>query len=69
MQGAQNLRREAYSQVRRNDEGEVQRSRWTFCETIKIIDIKVVYSKNASNLVSCVMGKSFRIVLWIGDLD
>jgi len=34
MQGAQNLRREAYLQVRRNDEGEVQRSRWTFYETI-----------------------------------
>jgi hypothetical protein len=35
MQGAQNLRREAYLEVRRNDEGEVQRGRWTFYETIK----------------------------------
>jgi hypothetical protein len=35
MQGAQKLRSEAYLQVRRNDEGEVQRSRWTFYETIK----------------------------------
>jgi hypothetical protein len=34
MQGAQNLRREAYLQVRRNDEGEAQRHRWTFYETI-----------------------------------
>ena len=34
MQGAQNLRSAAYSQVRRNDEGEVQRRRWTFYETI-----------------------------------
>jgi hypothetical protein len=36
MQGAQNLRREAYLQVHRNDESEVQRSRWTFYETITI---------------------------------
>ena len=30
MQGAQNLRSEAYLLVRRNDEGEAQRRRWTF---------------------------------------
>jgi hypothetical protein len=35
MQGAQKLRSEAYLWVRRNDEGEVQRRRWTFYETIK----------------------------------
>ena len=36
MQGAQNLRSEAYLPVRCNDEGEAQRRRWTFYETIKI---------------------------------
>jgi hypothetical protein len=35
MQDAQNLRSEAYLLVRCNDEGEAQRSRWTFYETIK----------------------------------
>jgi hypothetical protein len=35
MQGAQNLRSEAYLRVRCNDEGEAQRRRWTFYETIK----------------------------------
>jgi hypothetical protein len=35
MQGAQKLRSEAHSQVRRNDEVAAQRSRWTFYETIK----------------------------------
>ena len=34
MQGAQNLRSEAYLLVRCNDEGEAQRRRWTFYETI-----------------------------------
>jgi hypothetical protein len=34
MQGAQKLRSEAHLQVRRNDEGEAQRRRWTFYETI-----------------------------------
>jgi len=34
MQGAQNLRSEAYLKVRCNDEGEAQRRRWTFYETI-----------------------------------
>jgi len=36
MQGAQNLRSEAYLQVRCNDEGETQRRRWTFYETIML---------------------------------
>jgi hypothetical protein len=36
MQGAQKLRSEAHFQVRRNDEGEAQRRRWTFYETINI---------------------------------
>jgi hypothetical protein len=35
MQGAQELRSEAHLQVRRNDEVEAQRSRWTFYEAIK----------------------------------
>ena len=35
MQGAQNLRSEAYLAVRCNDEGEAQRRRWTFYEAIK----------------------------------
>jgi hypothetical protein len=35
MQGAQKLRSEAHLWVRRNDEVEAQRSRWTFYETIK----------------------------------
>jgi len=35
MQGAQKLRSEAHLQVRRNDEVEAQRSRWTFYEAIK----------------------------------
>jgi hypothetical protein len=34
MQGAQKLRSEAHLQVRRNDEVEAQRRRWTFYETI-----------------------------------
>ena len=34
MQGAQNLRSEAYLLVRCNDEGEAQRGRWTFYEAI-----------------------------------
>ena len=34
MQGAQNLRSEAYLPERCNDEGEAQRRRWTFCEAI-----------------------------------
>ena len=34
MQGAQNLRSEAHLLVRCNDEGEAQRRRWTFYETI-----------------------------------
>jgi hypothetical protein len=37
MQGAQKLRSEAHLQVRRNDEVEAQRSRWTFSETIELI--------------------------------
>jgi hypothetical protein len=39
MQGAQKLRREAHLRVRRNDEVEAQRSRWTFYETINIDDL------------------------------
>ena len=39
MQGAQNLRSEAYLAVRRNDEGEAQRRRWTFYEAIKSDDL------------------------------
>jgi hypothetical protein len=35
MQGAQKLRNEAHLWVRRNDEVEAQRRRWTFYETIK----------------------------------
>ena len=34
MQGAQKLRSEAHSQVRRSDEVKAQRRRWTFYETI-----------------------------------
>jgi hypothetical protein len=34
MQGVQKLWSEAHLQVRRNDEVEAQRSRWTFYETI-----------------------------------
>ena len=36
MQGAQFLRSEAYLAVRRNDEGEAQRRRWTFYEAITL---------------------------------
>ncbi len=36
MQGAQNLRSEAYLKVRRNDEGEAQRRRWIFYEAINM---------------------------------
>jgi hypothetical protein len=36
MQGAQNLRSEAYWQVRRNDEGEAQRRRSAFYEAIMV---------------------------------
>jgi len=34
MQGAQKLRSEAHIWMRRNDEVEAQRRRWTFYETI-----------------------------------
>jgi hypothetical protein len=34
MQGAQKLRSEAHLRVRRSDEVEAQRRRWTFYETI-----------------------------------
>jgi hypothetical protein len=34
MQGAQKLRREAHLRVRRNDEVEAQRRRWTFYKAI-----------------------------------
>jgi len=37
MQGAQKLRSEAHLRVRRNDEVEAQRRRWTFYETIKAV--------------------------------
>ena len=45
MQGAQKLRSEAHLRVRRNDEVEAQRRRWTFYETIifhrqKLIDVE-----------------------------
>jgi hypothetical protein len=36
MQGAQKLRSEAHLRVRRNDEVEAQRRRWTFYEVIKM---------------------------------
>jgi len=36
MQGAQKLRSEAHLQVRRSDEAEEQRRRWTFYEAIKV---------------------------------
>jgi hypothetical protein len=35
MQGAQKLRSEAHLRVRRSDEVEAQRRRWTFYEVIK----------------------------------
>jgi hypothetical protein len=35
MQGAQKLRSDEHLQLRRNDEVEAQRRRWTFYETIK----------------------------------
>jgi hypothetical protein len=35
-QGAQRRRSEAYFSVRRNDEGDAQRSIWTFCEAVRI---------------------------------
>jgi len=44
MQGAQNLRREAHLRVRRNDEVEAQRRRWTFYETIIIGTTSVRYA-------------------------
>jgi hypothetical protein len=40
MQGAQKLRREAHDQVRRKDEVEAQRRRWTFYEAIKTSSAK-----------------------------
>jgi len=36
MQGAQKLRSEAHLRVRRNDEVEAQRRRWTFYEAISL---------------------------------
>jgi len=36
LQGAQKLRSEAHLHVRRSDEVEAQRRRWTFYETIRI---------------------------------
>jgi hypothetical protein len=40
MQGAQKLRSEAHSQVRRSDEVEAQRRRWIFYEAIKIFALR-----------------------------
>ena len=43
MPGAQNLRSEAYLPVRRNDEGEAQRRRWTFYEAINNLNPFILY--------------------------
>jgi acyl-CoA thioester hydrolase len=40
MQGAQKLRSEAHLRVRRSDEVEAERSRWTFYEVIKVEKMK-----------------------------
>jgi hypothetical protein len=54
MQGAQNVRSEAYLQVRRNDEGEAQRRRWTFYEAIKIrVDIVLKERQHISEKEGC----------------
>jgi len=46
MQGARKLRSEAHLQVRRNDEVEAQRRRWTFYEGIKITLLKPANERN-----------------------
>jgi MFS family permease len=64
MQGAQKLRSEAYLRVRRNDEGEVQRSGWIFYETIKNIfnrDVTLKPMVPFENL----KGKAFFFLLFI----
>jgi len=49
MQGAQNLRSEAYLQVRRNDEGKAQRRRWTFYFAIHLMSFYEIIRYNTSN--------------------
>ncbi len=51
MQGAQKLRGEPHFHVRRSDEAEAQRRRWTFYETIKFIYIlfRALLSKRKGN--------------------
>jgi len=61
MQGAQNVRSESYLQLRRNDEGEAQRRRWTFYEAIKFIEFIVESSKGFYAIVP--------LRLWVRGLD
>jgi hypothetical protein len=46
MQGAQNLRSEAYLPLRCNDEGEAQRRRWAFYEAISFGKILIILLAN-----------------------
>jgi len=58
MQGAQNLRSEAYFRVRCNDEGEAQsrseRDRWTFYETIIFPDLRSIRALKAQSETQCI---------------
>jgi len=62
MQGAQNVRSEAYLQVRRNDEGEAQRRRWTFYEAINIRECNLIVGSILSKVKACL--KNFPILCY-----
>ncbi len=57
MQGAQNLRSEAYLAVRRNDEGEAQRRRWTFYEAIMIVSVNWIRNR-----------RHFKLAIALGNI-
>ena len=73
MQGAQNLRSEAYLLVRCNDEGEAQRRRWTFYEAIKFDGFEIranpLLKKEVRLLYTSSILKPCRSMLLIGPSD
>ena len=54
MQGAQNLRSEAYFLVRCNDEDEAQRRRWTLYETIIFPDLRSFRALKSQSETQCI---------------
>jgi hypothetical protein len=68
MQGAQKLRSEAHLQVRRSDEVEAQRRRWTFYETINLACPKS--AKGVAQVIhrkSIIKARGLQEILWAGS--